>query len=293
MKAMGRSNMEEGPLEESKTPVLGASLKVSELAEHRDWLMRGQRDLEITDGSWPRDFEDGWDWRPLAREARSVLDGHKGRLSIHSPTKDLPIMARDPKVRAVVAERLLSALEFAGEIGATHMVVHSPFGAFGANPFMQYSPISSLEYEVDTVHATMGKVLPAARDAGCTLVIENCWDTNPGPLLKLVDSFGSEHVRMTLDTGHAYITHRLVGGPPPDQWIREAGGLLAHLHLADNDGNADRHWSPGDGDLNWFALFEALAELSHEPRLIIELIDPPPGAYARAAGRLGQRGFAR
>lgn len=280
-------------MKKPKTPVLGASLKVSELAEYWDWLVEEQRDLEITDGSWPGDFEDGWDWRPLAREARSVLDGYGGRLSIHGPTKDLPIMARDPKVRDVVAERLLSALGFAGDIGATHMVLHSPFAAFGANPFMQYSPISSLEYEVDTVHATLEKVLPAARDAGCTLVIENCWDTNPGPLLELVRSFDSEHVRMTLDTGHAFVTHRLVDGPPPDQWIREAGALLAHLHLADNDGNADRHWAPGDGDLNWFAVFEALAELSHEPRLIVELIDPQPRAYARAVGRLGQWGFAR
>lgn len=78
---------------------------------------------------------------------------------------------------------------------------------------------------------------------------------------------------MSLDIGHALITHRL-GGPPIDQWVREAGPLLGHLHLQDSDGNIDRHWVPGRGQVNWFALFDALAELTHRPRLILELKEP-------------------
>ena len=33
----------------------------------------------------------------------------------------------------------------------------------------------------------------------------------------------------------------------------------------------DHHWMPGVGRLNWFVLFEALATLSHQPRLMLEL----------------------
>jgi sugar phosphate isomerase/epimerase len=85
------------------------------------------------------------------------------------------------------------------------------------------------------------------------LVFEGIQDKHPGPLLALVGSFESDLVRMSLDIGHAMITNRL-GGPPVDQWVREAGPMLAHLHLQDSDGNIDRHWVPGQGQMNWYAL---------------------------------------
>lgn len=52
---------------------------------------------------------------------------------------------------------------------------------------------------------------------------------------------------------------------------KEAGPLLAHLHLQDNDGLLDRHWSPGQGGVNWRALFAALQTLPSHPRLILEV----------------------
>lgn len=60
----------------------------------------------------------------------------------------------------------------------------------------------------------------------------------------------------------------------PDQWIREAASVLGHLHLQDVDGHLDRHWPPGMGNVNWHAVFEALSELEHLPRLLLELRDP-------------------
>ena len=113
-------------------------------------------------------------------------------------------------------------------------------------------------------------MLPLARNLGLTLVIENIRDTNPAPLKALVQSFDSEHVRMSLDVGHAYLMQQQ-GGPSPDQWVLEAGSLLAHVHLQDNDGLLDRHWPPGEGQINWRALFRALAKIETRPRLILEV----------------------
>jgi sugar phosphate isomerase/epimerase len=62
-----------------------------------------------------------------------------------------------------------------------------------------------------------------------------------------------------------------IGGPTPDQWVREAGELLEHVHLQDSDGHLDRHWMPGRGNINWYALFEALGSLPQCPRLILEV----------------------
>ncbi len=256
-------------------PTLGVSLDIARMVEHRDWILESNRDVELRDPSYPETLDNGW--RPLVEKARSLLDGHTGRLGVHGPFWNLTTAARDSLVRNAVVDRLRQGLQFAAEVGATHMVIHSPFAYLGANPFTPYSPGPKLDEEISVAHETLREVLPLAEENGCTLVMENIFDTNPRPLITLVKSFDSELVRLSVDTGHAFIAHRL-GGPPPDQWVREAGDMLHHLHLQDTDGNADRHWEPGDGSVNWFAVFEALSELDHDPRLILEVDGPVRGA---------------
>lgn len=268
-------------------PTVGAALPVAMLAGCREWLLEGQRDLEIQDAFRP-EVLDG-DWGALVRQARAALDGYTGRLGIHGPFDGLTLMSRDPQVRALVTGRLRQGLEFAAEVGATHMVVHSPF-IFLGTPFLPHSAGFDQAAQFELVHATLEPVLALAQQANCTLMIENILDKNPAPLLELVRSFRSEYVRMSLDTGHAFITHQ-DGGPPPDQWVRAAGELLGHVHLQDTDGHIDRHWAPGAGRINWYALFEALGSLDHQPRLIVELRQQHESSHA--AQWFAQHGLAR
>jgi sugar phosphate isomerase/epimerase len=73
--------------------------------------------------------------------------------------------------------------------------------------------------------------------------------------------------------------------------VRDAGALLAHLHVQDNDGLWDRHWAPGRGNINWYALFEALGELAHRPRLVLETRNKED--VARGAAWLAAQGYVR
>ncbi|MEM9777999.1 MAG: TIM barrel protein, partial [Chloroflexota bacterium] len=174
----------------------------------------------------------------------------------------------DRQIQEVVRGRMLQALEFVEFVGATHMVIHSPFNPFG-NPFLNLGTSSRLI--TDAVHQTLKDVVKAAESLGCTIVIENIYDKNPAPLLELVRSFASDFVKMSLDTGHAMIMHKMGGGPTPDQWAAAAGDLLGHIHIQDTDGMDDRHWAPGRGDINFFPLFEQVKSLAETPRLILEM----------------------
>jgi sugar phosphate isomerase/epimerase len=49
--------------------------------------------------------------------------------------------------------------------------------------------------------------------------------------------------------------------------------MLAHMHLQDADGYADRHWALGEGTIRWRAVFAALTEIDANPRLVVELKD--------------------
>jgi sugar phosphate isomerase/epimerase len=269
-------------------PKLGASIHVERLPEHLNWLLDGQRDLELPDIFSPGILYG--DPRAFARKARSSLEGYSGLISIHGPFLGFTIDAGDdPGLRAAVTGALLRALDFAGELGATQMVVHSPFWSFGANPFCADGKADEADAIIDQSARTLEPVIRAARGIGCMLVVENICDADPAPLLKLVRSFDAEDLGLSLDVGHAHIASRR-GGATPDQRVRQAGPLLAHLHLHDNDGNADRHWTPGDGNLGWFALFEALAESEAEPRLLLEVHDP--SRLGLGAARLGRGGLA-
>lgn len=248
-------------------PVLGAALTVGELKDHIEWIKADGRDVELQDAVYPT-LLDG-DWQQTAQEARSLLDGHSGRLGIHGPFIGLPIMAFDPKIRAVVVERLQQAIEFAHAVGGTHMVVHSPYEYFGS-AFLPHAASRSKFDEYGRVHETLAPVVEVAEQAGVTIVIENIFDLNATPLLGLIRSFNSKFVQSSIDVGHAFITCSR-GGPPPDQWVLEAGADLAHLHIQDTDHHLDRHWRPGMGQVNWFALFESLARLEQSPRLILEV----------------------
>ena len=88
-----------------------------------------------------------------------------------------------------------------------------------------------------------------------------------------LQSFGSSALQLSIDTGHAHYAHGTNGAPPVDYYVEAAAEKLAHVHLQDADGYADRHWLPGEGDVNWHAIFRSLGRLNSDPRLIIEVKD--------------------
>jgi sugar phosphate isomerase/epimerase len=256
---------------------IGAALCIADLERHRSWFSETSRTLEIADPCLP-DVLDS-DWKPLVRTARAALHNHRGVLGIHGPYDGLHLASSDRRVQALVAERLRQGLEFASELGASYMVIHSPFSFFGG-PFVPHADPLQRADEIARTHATLAALVPIAEAADCTLVFETIFDAHPTPLLDLVQSFESPVVRFSLDVGHAFITHQR-GGPSPDAWVTAAGALLRHVHLHDNDGHGDRHWRPGRGRINWYALVKALIEQQQRPHLILEMrlkADIVPGA---------------
>ncbi len=254
-------------------PLLGACLNVEDLADHRDWLLEGQRDLEIQDFC-RADVLDG-DWRARAARAKGLLAGHTGRLGIHGPFWGFSIASKDPEIRAVVRRRLDQGLDACAELGATQMVVHSPYTTWGYN---NLGPNDAAQQQVlDLSHDTLGAAVRRAEALGVVLVLENIEDKDPMERVRLARSFNSAHVRVSVDTGHANYAHGSTGAPPVDHYITAAGDLLDHVHIQDTDGYGDRHWVPGEGNIAWAAVFRAIAALmangGTQPRLNVELAE--------------------
>ncbi|MFM9106907.1 MAG: sugar phosphate isomerase/epimerase family protein [Chloroflexota bacterium] len=267
-------------------PLLGASLSSVDLGGHLDWLAAGDRDLEITDPCDPG-MLDG-DWRPVADGIARMLReaGHRGRTGVHAAWHGIDLSTPDPYLQQAMTRRLRQSLHFGEAFGASHLVVHSPFVWFG-HPLVHFSSEAEVLPFIDAAHAILEPLLPDAAKVNCCIVIESCWDLNPGPLAALVRSFASPLVGMSVDVGHAEVMRRL-GGPPADHWIRQAGDLLAHVHLDDTDGSNDWHWTVGRGSVPWESVLRELAALPETPRCILEIED-----LQGSCAWLAERGLAR
>lgn len=248
-------------------PVLGAAMTLEGLETYRDWIIADQRDLELQDFVSAEALNG--DWQPLVTRARALLDGYRGRLGIHGPFWGLSLANPDPDLRALVTRRMEQGLAVCEALGATQMVIHSPYSTWMHNNLDNI--VSARQEVVDLVHATLDPVIARAEAAGITMVLENIEDKDPDARCDLARSFDSAAVKVSVDTGHAHYAHGSTGAPPVDYFISRAGGLLEHVHLQDADGYADRHWAIGKGTVNWPAVFAALERSTGNPRLILEL----------------------
>jgi sugar phosphate isomerase/epimerase len=250
-------------------PLLGAALKLDGLRLHYDWIMERQRDLEIQD--FGRFEVLNGDWRSLASEIKKCLAGYPGRLGLHGPFMGLPINSEDPDVRAVVNRRMHQALDVCDHIGATQMVVHSPYTSWNYANF-QWKP-NARETHIRRIHLTLQDVVERARSIGCVLVMENVEDKDPFERINTVRSFDSPAIRASVDTGHANFLHHCAGAPMAHAFITAAGEMLEHVHIQDTDASGDRHWLPGDGNIAWEDVFAALGTNPGNPRLLLEVRD--------------------
>ena len=138
--------------------------------------------------------------------------------------------------------------------GATQMALHFP------DP-LDRDNMLHMGYEagkVALVQDTMGDAVKMAEDFGITIVLENIEDTDQRRA-GLIDAFGSDRIRLSIDTGHAHYIHSRFGAPHVVDFIKRAGNMLENTHSQDTDGSADRHWGLGEGQLPWFPIFRRRA----------------------------------
>ncbi len=267
------------------TPLrIGACLMTGDIADFRDWLFDDDRDIEIQDFIDPAALLG--DWREHAERTRKALDGHKGRRGIHGPFLGLDMDTPDPEIAPLVTARFVTAIEAAATLGARQMVLHSPFTPWDRANMPNHR--GAAESHRARIHDTLRPVVDKAAQEGVTLVIENIFDPDPATRRALVESFASDAIALSVDTGHAHLAHHTSGAPPVDYFLRDAGEKLAHVHIQDLDGYADRHWPPGEGTILWPSVFKALADCSAQPHLVLEMrhaADIPRGfAHLRDLG---------
>lgn len=247
-------------------PIVGAQLSVLDLTRHRDWLFEKNRDVELPEFCFADVLNSPDAFIGMAKQA---LDGWSGRLSIHGPFSGFELDVKDKEIRPIVQARLGQALDACEKLGATQMVIHSPYDHWDYHN-LDNGP-KDRDKRVGAILDTLAPVLKRAEAQGVELVLENIQDIDPEDRKAVIEAAGSPALRLSVDTGHAHWAHTICGGPPADRFVSSAGELLAHIHLQDTDGYADRHWVLGEGNIRFAPIFAALGRIHSNPRLIVEI----------------------
>ncbi len=85
-------------------------------------------------------------------------------------------------------------------------------------------------------------------------------------VLALIDAVGHPALGANLDVGHA-----LCAGELPVEAIRRLAGRIWNLHVEDIRGGKHHHRIPGEGDLDFDAIFAALVETGYAGGVTVEL----------------------
>lgn len=170
------------------------------------------------------------------------------RLTIHSPILDMNIASATRSFRAESVRQVLRSVDNAARLGAELVVVH---------PGVR----TPLDYLVPKIHwglnrESLRQIITYAEANGVKIGVENM-PANHSFLLEKSSEFldlisEGLPLQMTLDVGHANTTSQL------ENYIRDMGKRIAHVHLHDNRGEHDEHLVIGKGTIDWAFLKRSL-----------------------------------
>lgn len=192
--------------------------------------------------------------------------------SFFAPT----IITDDEEKRAWRVSYTKQAIDLADAVGAPAICVAT------GRPEPGNPPEQAREYLSDSLHEILDYAESVGVDVGIEfepeLLIE-CTDE----LLELLDVIDRDALGVNLDVGHA-----AVYGENPAESVRQCAGQITGIHIEDIvGGRRGKHYHriPGEGDLNFEAIFQALDDIGYEGFATLELYTYPdaPDRAARQA----------
>lgn len=193
--------------------------------------------------------------------------------------------ASDPEVRNKIIDFSRRALNVTKWLGTdAYMFIPGAVGVF----FLPDAEVVPYDVCYERAIEAVKQVLPVAEETGVSLAIENVWSKfllSPLEMRDFIDSFNSEMVGSYFDVGNVLLTGF------PDQWIRILGKRIKRVHIKDfkvSVGTVEGFVDLLEGDVDFDAVKEALAEIGYDGYVTGELIPFEPGRPEKTARAMKQ-----
>lgn len=199
----------------------------------------------------------------LPAYGRRLLELGAGRFDfcgIHFPQILAPFLYNPDRSAFEFGQQLSRDLaQLAGVIVARAIVVHGPWAKMGEGAHLE------------ATLANMRLMCDVGLEHGVTIALENTPSSPAGgsveAMVRFAELVGRDNFGFTFDVTHTYEMGQ-------DLW-RYLEGLpsIAHIHASDFDlATQRRHTAPGDGDVPWPRLIEALAARGFTGNFVLELL---------------------
>ena len=171
--------------------------------------------------------------------AYTALDRDRSCDTMHGAFLDVLYVSRDSVIRQRSRALVEQSFEIAGRLGVRGVVFHT---GLLAGLMKSETYIGPWLREAEIFWRQMAK-----KYSSLDIFMENTFEDSPAVLLRLKESLADySNFRLCLDYGHACLTPTAM-----EDWVEQMAAHTGHMHINDNDRIADRHWVPGDGEIDW------------------------------------------
>ena len=175
--------------------------------------------------------------------------------SVHGAFIDVNPASGDPEIRQLSRLRCEESCALAEALGASCVVFHC-----SCFPFLRGGYLTQWAQQCGKYYRELADRYPL------TFLIENCMDTDPEPLQRLMEAAACPEVGVCLDVGHANYSRT-----PITDWFAALQGHIRCLHLSDNRGLFDDHLPLGAGTVDWHSVSELCRHSGTVERVTLEV----------------------
>ncbi len=200
--------------------------------------------------------------------AEAAKEGGVELWSFHLPFASYTnIASPDEEVRQEAVRILSDYIRKAASIGIKVYVVHPSVGA---------NPDEERALRIACSKKSLAALAQVAAECGGVVAVEDlprtCLGRNSFEILELISA--DERLRVCFDTNHLLMED-------PAEFVRKMGNKIVTIHVSDYDYLNERHWLPGEGDLQWDRILEALREVGYTGPWLYEIGFAAPRSMQR------------
>ena len=198
-----------------------------------------------------------FDFKGIAADARA--EGVEP-WSLHlpfAPFEEVNIASLDEGIRKRTVDGLSEIIRRTGDAGISLAVIH---------PSAEPNEEKDRPRHLMQAKASLARLSEVCRQNGVTLAVEDlprsCLGNSSAELLELISVDPS--LRVCFDTNHLLFED-------PVHFVRALGDKIVTVHVSDYDFVNERHWLPGEGKADFYAILSALDEVGYRGPWLYEV----------------------
>lgn len=204
--------------------------------------------------------ENGYDGFDYANAAKLAAEYGINIWSFHLPfvpfeTLDLSSLYKAK--RDYTVDSLSEIIKRGAQIGADKFIIH---------PSGEPIDLSERGERIKYSRESISRLADVAEKCGGVMCVEDLPRTCIGHSIEEMQFLTAEDERLKIcfDTNHITVEK-------PEEVIEALGEKIVTLHVSDFDFNDEKHWMPGEGDVNWKNVTAALEKIGYNGVWMYEL----------------------